>query len=115
MGVTIKLEKRGLDRLVTELPAEVDAVVRTAAFAIEREAKVLAPVDTGNLRNSIKVVDPIPLDGKAEVVVGAGYGLFVERGTRYTRAQPFLEPAVRKVRPLFEAALAALLRRLGDG
>lgn len=115
MGVTVKLEKRGLDRLVTELPAEVDAVVRAAAFAIEREAKIKAPVDTGNLRNSIKVVDAIPMDAKAEVVVGASYGIFVERGTRYARAQAFLEPAVRKVRPMFEASLAALMARLTQG
>lgn len=112
MGVTVKLEKRGAERLITELLPQADALVRAVAFAIERDAKVGAPVDTGNLRNSIKATDAIPLDAKAEVVVGAGYGLFVERGTRYQRAQPFLQPAVDKNRAAFEAGIAALMRRL---
>lgn len=112
MSVKITLERKGLDRLITELLPQADALVRATAFAIERDAKIGAPVDTGNLRNSIKVEDKVPLDAKAEVVVGASYGLFVERGTRYQRAQAFLQPAVDKNRAAFEAGIAALMRRL---
>lgn len=114
MGVTILLETRKLKSVAARFPAEVDAIVRATALAIEGDAKQLAPVDTGNLRGSIKMVDAVPMDGKAEVVVGAEYGLYVERGTRYSRAQPFLGPAVQRHRAAFEAALAALLARLDN-
>lgn len=114
MGVTITLQTSKLKDLAARMPVEVDAVVRATALAIERDAKINAPVDTGNLRNSIRMVDEVPLDGKAEVVVGAEYGLYVERGTRYNRAQPFLKPAVDKHRAAFEAAVAALLARMNN-
>lgn len=113
MSVTYRLEMRGLERLIKELPQEADAVVRATALSIEGRAKVAAPVDTGFLRSSIRMRDETPGDAKAEVVVGAEYGLSVERGIRQ-RPQPYLEPAVDAERGPFEAALAALVRRLGD-
>ena len=52
-----------------------------------RVAKVLCPVDTGYLRESIEAT----VDG---VEATADYALFVELGTRKTPPQPFLTPAV---------------------
>lgn len=63
--------------------AKVSAIIRKGAFAIERDAKILCPVDTGNLRNSIGV--DITGDGRfggIGAIIGptANYGLPVETG-----------------------------------
>ena len=58
----------------------------------EGYAKKLAPVDTGNLRNSIThEVD----DGESAVYIGTNveYAPYQELGTIHIKAQPFLKPA----------------------
>ena len=59
----------------------------------EGYAKKLAPVDTGNLRNSITHdVD----DGEPAAYIGTNveYAPYVCLGTIHMKAQPFLKPAV---------------------
>ena len=59
----------------------------------EGYAKKLAPVDTGNLRNSIThEVD----DGESAAYIGTNveYAPYVCLGTIHMKAQPFLKPAV---------------------
>lgn len=74
---------------------ELSRLVRTAAFQIEQQAKIAAPVDTGFLRGSIQteILDPMT----ARVSVGAEYGIYVEFGTRYMAAQPYFIPAAEQV------------------
>ena len=65
-----------------------------ATLDIERDAKILAPVDTGNLRSSIS--HEISGGGTVlESVIGptANYGIFVELGTARMAPQPFMGPA----------------------
>lgn len=59
----------------------------------ESYAKQLAPVDTGNLRNSIT---HMPLGGEDAEVVGTSvsYAPYQELGTRKMKAHPFLRPAI---------------------
>lgn len=87
------------------VPAASHAIRKTA-LAIEADAKALAPVDTGNLRNSISTS---AYGLSAEVGPTAEYGLFVEQGTSVNSPQPFLAPAFdRRVRGL-EQALGQLI------
>jgi len=81
--------------------------VRSAAFSIEARAKLLAPVDTGFLRNSI--ITEVINDLNARVIVGAEYGLYVELGTRKMRAQPFFIPAVEEVVKQFGGELKEVI------
>lgn len=97
------------------------------ARLVESRAKVLAPVDTGRLRNSIKIRRKLTLRGPGwQVYTNVEYAPMVETGTRPhviraknkkalrfrvggqtvivakvnhpgTRAQPFLSRAVREV------------------
>lgn len=76
----------------------VEKQLAAVAFTIEAEAKRRAPVDTGFLRGSIRVIRKSPLHWV--VGVGAAYALFIELGTRFTRAQPFFVPAVEAGRRL---------------
>jgi HK97 gp10 family phage protein len=76
-------------------------------------ARGMAPVRTGELRESVRVIeDP---DHLTVLVIAADgpafYGRFVEKGTRRLVRRPFLEPAVIAVRPAFRERMAAILRR----
>lgn len=82
------------------------AAVAKAARDIEGHAKSRAPVDTGFLRNSI-LASMVSTD-HWRVAVGAHYGIYVEYGTRHTRAQPYFIPAIEAVLPAFRAAMARI-------
>lgn len=62
------------------------------AVRIRKNAKALAPVRTGYLKRSIKADKIAP--GHWTVTVGAHYGRYVEYGTRYMHAQPYMTPAI---------------------
>ena len=67
--------------------------LETCGLVAEGYAKKLAPVDTGNLRNSIThEVD----DGEPSAHIGTNveYAPCVCLGTIHMKAQPFLKPAV---------------------
>ena len=67
--------------------------LETCGLVAEGYAKKLAPVDTGNLRNSITHdVD----DGEPAVYIGTNveYAPYQELGTINMDANPFLKPAV---------------------
>lgn len=95
--------------------ASAAAVIRKAALDVQAEAQRNAPVDTGNLRSSISTT--FTGDGRfssmaAEVGPTASYGFFVEHGTSRMSGQPFLFPALDRVAPSFEAAMADII---GEG
>lgn len=87
----------------------VQAGARTAltrtAYAIEGDAKVLCPVDTGNLMNSIST----DVDGMtAEIGPTADYGVWVEMGNSRMAGQPYMIPAFERRVPEYQAALAQI-------
>lgn len=67
-----------------------DKQLEITAIDIVNRAKQLAAVDTGFMRNSIKWGK---IDGGYEVYCAANYAFFIEYGTRYMSAQPFMRPA----------------------
>lgn len=86
-------------KLTSYIPQVKSAVEQAKARALEimggkaeSYAKQLAPVDTGNLRNSITHQQR---DENTEVI-GSNvlYSPYVELGTRRQRAQPYLRPAL---------------------
>lgn len=85
------------------------AVVRKTALDVERTAKGLVPVDTGNLRASIGHSDlrAMGTSGSIEAEIGpsANYGIYVEEGTSRMGPQPYMQPALDRVAPAFEAAM----------
>jgi len=95
---------------------KASTVVRRTAFAIERDAKILSPVDTGNLRNGIGT-DATPGALSATVGPTAGYGLYVEEGTSRMGPQPYMRPAADRNAPGFATAMGRVAEDsvLGDG
>lgn len=59
------------------------------AFAVERFAKQLTPVDSGRLKSSIHT-QPELLGLSAIVSTRTNYAVYVHDGTKYMRARPFM-------------------------
>lgn len=95
----IIIKYNNLPKLAKRLPLEVDAIVRTAAFAVEGYAKDIVPVDTGTLKNSIQT-EHLEI-AKAAIAPHTEYSAFVEYGTRKMKARPYMRPAAEKVAPQF--------------
>lgn len=102
MSVSFKV--KGVDRLVRQLAIKskqariaTDRQLELSSKRIERMAKVKAPVDTGALKNSIFSAKAGNLTYK--VTAPQYYAIYVEKGTRKMRAQPFLQPALDTERP----------------
>lgn len=110
MGYTAKQKKvkatvEGAERLVKDLKSMNDAAAsvlmkgaRAGGKIALEDAKRNCPVDTGNLKSSLKVSDDKATAKKATVKVdydkSIKYGTFVELGTRGRPANPFLRNAV---------------------
>lgn len=97
------------ERIGVEVRNTTNGYVRDYAKAIQREAQRLAPVRTGHLKASIRATKVS--DGTWKVEVGAHYGKFVEYGTRYQHAQPFLTPAVEIVKKSNRFRVGNVLRK----
>lgn len=71
---------------------DVKRVVLTNGAELTRNAKRLAPVDTGSLAGSINLSIE---DGGLTAVTrdGVDYGKYVDLSTRFMSAQPFMTPA----------------------
>ena len=122
-----RLDTTELDRIVANSEMKAEQVLRRLAFEVEGNAKMLAPYDTTALRNSIYTVtekendydkaenaaksknprvqtEAHPKPGKGEARVGpcVDYAEYQEFGTSKMAAQPYLIPAVERVRSKFE-------------
>jgi HK97 gp10 family phage protein len=106
-------EIRALSRDLRALGPEArkragDAVVKAVADT-KRDAKILAPVDTGALRASITGTTTRNVRGAVgEVGPTVEYGIYVELGTSTQPGQPYLGPAFDRNEPLFEQALRGI-------
>ena len=85
-----------MDRYASELENKVDQAVQGAGIETEGLAKQAAPVDTGQLRSSIKYTKTADLE--CTVGTNVSYGPDIEYGhaTRsgsHVAARPFLFPA----------------------
>jgi HK97 gp10 family phage protein len=96
-----------LGRASLEVIARTATVVRKTGMDVVRDAQLLCPVDTGNLRSSISVdYDADRLGFEAGPT--ASYGGFVERGTSRMAPHAYLGPAFDRNVPAAVAALGLL-------
>lgn len=111
----VETVQRNLGSYTASVNAGLKKAVAAALVNIKGDAKERCPVNKkprrgyvgGRLRNSIhEEVDRSGLSGK--VVAGNAevyYAVFVEKGTRKMRAQPYMGPA-------FEAEMPAFVKRV---
>lgn len=89
---------------------------QTAAFAIEREAKILSPVDTGRMRASIATSLGVVSNIAAIVQTNVEYAVYVHEGTKRMRGRPFMkqgaEAAGDKIKEAYETNIRKALELL---
>lgn len=95
MSEVIKIEglarmKANLERAGTKIHDAAVQAVADEVEEIQRDARRLAPTDTGKLRRDISAEDH---ELKGEVRSKVRYSKFVEHGTSKAKAQPFMMPA----------------------
>jgi len=91
--------KTAIEKFDSSMQRHVHRQLANWAADVKASAKLLVPVRTGHLRSSIyaKIYEWV-----AEIGAEATYALFVELGTRYMAARPYLYPAVQEHLPEFE-------------
>lgn len=102
-----------MQRMSEEVQAEVRQAVSDSLEAIKTDAVSFVPVDTGKLRDNIRI--DLQKSGFRGSVIAGGKGTshanLVEYGTYKTKAQPFLTPAFEAEKPKFEARVARAVRK----
>ena len=99
-------------KAVQKKPAQVeqavDREIKLSSLRIEKKSKQQSPFDTGWLSNNIYA--NVVRSMVAEVVSPVEYSIFIELGTRFMMAQPFLFPALKADWPLLQKRLNKLMR-----
>jgi HK97 gp10 family phage protein len=118
----LSLDQKTLDKSVKNILKALDEMpekmqnqilnfgTRKGAVVVQEAAKTLAPVDTGALRDGIKIKKmPKRKTPKDRVIYQVGllphvfYGMFVEFGTKFQAAQPFMTPASERIQEVLDA------------
>lgn len=108
MKVRTKIDPR-LKELANVSERVVD-IIRVVTEDAKQCAKDNVRVDTGALRDSITAqVDPQQIVGVLDV--GEDYADYVEFGTRFMEAKPFIRPATLKGRKTLYNEMAKLEKR----
>jgi HK97 gp10 family phage protein len=94
--------KAAMERLDSGMQRQVREQLSNWAADVKQSAMQRVPVKTGQLQKSIysRVSEWV-----VEVGAEASYAMFVELGTRYMRARPFLFPAVQEELPRLESVI----------
>ena len=87
---------------------DVKRVVRHNGAEMQEKAQRNAPVDTGHLKRSIGL-ETTNAGMTAEVEPTADYAPYVEYGTRFMEAQPYLKPAFDDQKEKFKKDMKKLV------
>ncbi|MCT0038683.1 MULTISPECIES: HK97-gp10 family putative phage morphogenesis protein [Lactococcus] len=108
------LSFKGIDQLVKHLDKAaslkgVQQVVKSNTSNMTANMQKLVPVDTGYMKRSIKMeLTEGGFSGQAGP--HTDYSAYVEYGTRFQSAQPFVKPAYNEQKGLFIKDLERLLK-----
>jgi HK97 gp10 family phage protein len=95
-------------KLDSGLQNEVYRYLASWAADVKAEAMRVVPVRTGYLRSTIYAQ---VRDWVVNIGADATYASFVELGTRYMAAQPFLYPSIEKYLPELESLIVAAIEQ----
>lgn len=107
----------GMDKLMNAFdrkiknvkPSAMKTVVRQNTSEMQRTAKKNCPVDTGNLKRSITMeFENGGLTGIVRPYMD--YAAYVELGTRFMKAQPYMWPALQHQSEIFAEDLKKLVK-----
>lgn len=111
VSMQIKIATDNTDLVKAAAKDAVMIALEAVGLQGENYAKRLCPVDTGRLRNSITHGQSTELSAYvAYIGTNVEYAPYVEYGTRKTKAQPFLKPAVNNHAAEYKAIFEAYLK-----
>ena len=88
---------------------DVKHIVRHNGTELQAKAQRNAPIDTGNLKRSIGLeINDSGLTAESEAT--AAYAGYVEYGTRFMNAQPYMKPAFEEQKIKFRNDMKKLMR-----
>ena len=104
------VEIKGLDSLMRKLDAmggnvldALEKATKQTALAAQADARDNAPVDTGNLKQSISTEHERSAEAATSTVyTNVEYGLYQEMGTVNMAAHPYMMPALNANKSTFE-------------
>jgi HK97 gp10 family phage protein len=110
VGVEVSIDIEGVEqfkaamqRLDSGMQRHVHRQLVSWAADVKALAKRIVPVRTGHLRSSIYA----KIQGwVAQIGAEATYAMFVEFGTRYMQAKPYLYPAIQRYLPQLETTIS---------
>ena len=123
MNSRVTTDTTRLNRLIDRIPGNRKKAIKAVGFRVEALAKMKAPVDLGNLRNSIYMrsseenpvseiaTEELPKPPESSVYIGPSveYGIYQELGTSVMDAQPYMLPALREVESELEESFGVLV------
>lgn len=112
-----KIKLEGMEKLQVKLKknvqmSKVKQIVKDNGAALQEAAQRKAPVDTGNLKRNIGLeIRDGGLTAEVEPTAEyAAYVEYVEYGTRYMNAQPYMRPSYTAQKEKFKSDLKKLTR-----
>lgn len=97
VDVDLKLDRAAVNRVLDSPTGEVGRFLEKKGAKAEQIATNLVPVDTGQLKSSISHKLSSDSGGLGvDIEARAPHALYVELGTRYRPATPYLRPAMRQ-------------------
>ena len=87
---------------------QVKTIIKTNGSELQAKTMRKAPVDTGQLKRSV-MLDIKDKGLTATVTPSTNYAAYVEYGTRYMNAQPYLRPAFNEQVQTLKRDLQALV------
>ncbi len=100
--------KAAMQKFDSGMQREVHSFLASWAADVKAQAVKNAPMVTGYLRITIyaKIREWV-----AEIGADATYALFVELGTKYMQAQPYLYPAIQQYLPELETVIVSAIEQ----
>lgn len=117
MDVSFRFNQKDLKRLMDALDSgkyrkQAERIIAYHTADLHQRSQRKVPVKTGHLKRSGAAdVDTDKLEGR--VKYSADYAGYVEKGTRFMDARPYLKPSLNEVKPLFIKDLKRL-SKLGE-
>lgn len=117
MNISVKFEgskelKRALNKGANATSYVLPKVLRKSAADLNRTMKRRAEFTKGYQTGTTKrSIGSVVSDNKAEVGARTEYAPYLEHGTRFMAAQPFVKPALDEVAPDFKRMLSELLEK----
>jgi HK97 gp10 family phage protein len=98
--------KAAMQRVDSGMQRQIHRFLASWAADVKAQAVKNAPMVTGYLRSTIhaKVKEWV-----VDLGVDAAYALFVELGTKYMQAQPYLYPAIQQYLPELETVIVSAI------